>query len=264
MTVVQTDKWLLKHYEQPLELCKKLQPLFHHAEAEAIYRHLTQYGMYGPPIQETERIDQLIKLNVWEIIKNEEKQLKQLWNGPNIPIFIFPSDIHNKQLQRDYSGKAGLTFKDKLFLFISEQNSEQEIRALFTHEYNHAARLAKIKKQEKDFILLDHIMMEGLAEHAVKERFGQKYLASWTKIYSNQQLKKIWKELIFPNHDLKVTHPKHHLLLYGRKLYPKMAGYCTGYYLVQKYLRDKKMATKDILSLPSETIAELNKNKYVG
>src|SRR5699024_2978860 len=105
------------------------------------------------------------------------------WNGPNIPIFILPSDQHNRKLQRELSGKSGLTFQDKLFLFISEDTSESELKSLFTHEYNHVCRLSQYPKEE-DYTLLDTIILEGLAENAVRERFGDQATANWTRHYS--------------------------------------------------------------------------------
>lgn len=263
MTVIRTDEWLMEHYEQPLKICKKLKSLFPNASEDEIHHHLIQFGMYEKADRGKEGIEQWKQMNAWKIVQNEEKKLKKLWNGPDIPIFIFPSAANNRRLLREYNGKSGLTFKDKLFLFISEHNSKQEIRALFTHEYNHAARISKINKAEKDFVLLDHIIMEGLAEHAVKERVGQDYLANWTRFYTDVQLERIWKGLIFPNRKLYADHPKHPNILYGLKWYPKMAGYCIGYYLVKEYVKKHYVSTKEMLSLPSEEIAGIVKKDSI-
>ncbi|WP_369010262.1 DUF2268 domain-containing putative Zn-dependent protease [Oceanobacillus alkalisoli] len=54
-----------------------------------------------------------------------------------MPIFIFPSDRSNTEI----NGKSGLSFHDKLFLFISGETSLTEIKALLTHEYYHVCRL---------------------------------------------------------------------------------------------------------------------------
>ena len=61
---------------------------------------------------------------------------------------------------------------------------------MFTHEYNHVCRLSKFQKSEEDYVLLDSIILEGLAENAVRERLGEEFLATWTSYYSNEELKK--------------------------------------------------------------------------
>jgi uncharacterized protein YjaZ len=257
MAIIQTDKWL-KDYEKPLKICEKLTRFFHDTPASAIYNHLIQYGMYQKPTGGGERIQKLLDSNVWEIVQTEEEKLKESWGGPDVPIFIFPSEARNKQLYREYNGKSGLTFKDKLFLFVSDHHSKEEIQALFTHEYNHVCRLVTIDKQEKDFILLDHIILEGLAENAVRERLGEEHTANWTSFYSERQLERLWKSLILPHYQLQPSHPKHAQILYGFKLYPKMAGYCVGYYLVKNYMTENDVSIHETLSLPSEQIAGIS------
>jgi len=255
MTVIRTDEWLLEHYENPLKLCEKLTYLFDDISADDIHYHLTSHGMYRRPNKNG--MKPFKDHNIWEIVKREEQKLKKQWNGPNIPIFIFPSDSTNLQLMRDYNGKSGLTFHDKLFLFISEKNTEKEIKALFTHEYNHVCRLSKVKKHEQQFVLLDTIIMEGLAENAVREKVGKDTLADWTSYFSDKQLEIIWKKLVSPHKDVPKFRRKHQQILYGYKLYPKMAGYCVGYYLVKKYMEQNSVSSKDLLRIPSEDIAEV-------
>lgn len=151
-----------------------------------------------------------------------------MWGGPNIPVFIFPSDTKNRKLQEDFNGKTGLAFKDKLFLFISKDNSVEEIRALFTHEYNHVCRLSKFKKSEEIYVLLDTIILEGLAENAVSESLGEGLTATWTTYYSNEDLEEMWDNIIKPNmHTLRSDH-KHQEILYGLRSYPKRLATVLG------------------------------------
>lgn len=262
MTVIRTDQWLRDTYDDPITLCKKLSSYFNDIPASEIFHHLTSHGMYRQPEKNGPvLINNLRAKNVWEIIKQEETKLRTYWSGPNVPIFILPSEMNNVRLQRDYNGKSGLAFSDKLFLFISEQNTEEEMKALFTHEYNHVCRLAKYTKDEQDYVLLDTIMLEGLAENAVHERCGETYVASWTTYYSDTELRKLWNQLIYPNRKLPKSLRKHYNLLYGLHFYPKMAGYSVGYYLVKKYLQKYHLSSKDILAIPSEKIAQINNEK---
>ena len=128
MSVMRTDQWLLEAYDRPIEICEKLRGLFDGAYASEIYEYLILHGMYTPLTSEKDRIIKLQSNQVWEIIQNEAQSLQKLWKGPEIPIFIFPSETSNEIIKIEFNGKSGLAFKDKLFLFISEENSEVEIR----------------------------------------------------------------------------------------------------------------------------------------
>ncbi|MEH7381712.1 DUF2268 domain-containing protein [Bacillus sp. JJ1533] len=190
--------------------------------------------------------------NVWAKVEKEYGVLQKQWNGPQIPIFILPADETNTKIKREFNGKSGLAFKNKLFLFFSPHNTDSEIKAVLTHEYNHVCRLKKYRKNEADFTLLDVVILEGFAENAVREHCGNASLADWTKYYSDKELKKIVQQLIIPNRNVKRNERKHDDLLYGKKFYPKMTGYCAGYYLVRNYLEANQLQVKAILGVDSK------------
>src|SRR5699024_12493116 len=102
---------------------------------------------------------------VWEIIEREKNILQKKWQGPNVEIFIFHVDTNNPKIDKVTGGKSDLAFKDKLFLFISSKHTKNEIKSLFTHEYNHICRLENYSKKEANYVLLDTIILEGLAEN---------------------------------------------------------------------------------------------------
>ncbi len=250
---METDKWLLETYEDPIALCKKTMDYFDDVSPSEIYHHLVLHGMYRMPSDNGREVIQKMQDNrVWSIVKKEALKLQLLWNGPNIPIFIFPSDANNRDMKQNFNGKSGLAFRNKLFLFISEANTEKEIKALFTHEYNHICRLAHFSKDEKDYVLLDTIILEGLAESSVKESLGEDYTAKWTSYYTSGELEHMWTKMVFPYKDLPQNHPKHWDILYGLRFYPKMLGYCSGYYLIQKYMEANHLTTKDLLGTSSD------------
>jgi len=255
MSVIRTDKWLLDLYDQPLAICEKIQMYFDGAQAYEIYDYLTLHGMYRPFKNGNEQVRKLQENKVWDIVQDEKQRLQKMWEGPNVPIFIFPSDTNNRKIEVDFNGKSGLAFNDKLFLFISKDTLEKEIRSLFTHEYNHVCRLFKFKKSEENYLLLDTIILEGLAENAVRERFGEEFIATWTSYYSADKLEKMWNNLVHPNRNILKTDRKHQDILYGLCSYPKMAGYCVGYYLVKKYLEANSLTSNDLLNTPTDKIA---------
>lgn len=260
MGVVQTDKWLIDLWNKPITMCELLIDYFSDipdVSAAEIYQYLTMHGMYQQPFKDVEKqIAILLNKNTWKIINEETQELRKLWDGPNIPVFIFPSDRSNTELKKRFNGKAGLSFHDKLFLFISGDHSTTEIKALLTHEYHHVCRLAKLNKKVEDYNLLDSIILEGLAEHAVAERFGAKYRAGWTAYYSDKELESMWQHLVLPSIHLPKAYREHDAILYGQDRYPEMAGYCVGYYLVRKYMERNSLSSKDLLSIPSLAIAK--------
>lgn len=258
MDVIRTDKWLYDSYDKPIEICEKLSDHFNGAHPSEIYNYLTIYGMYQPFEKGNKVVEKLQKNKVWEVVQKESKLLQKVWEGPSIPIFIFPSDQTNEKIKKEFNGKSGLAYKDKLFLFISADNTEKEIQAVFTHEYNHVCRLAKAPKNEEEYVLLDTIILEGLAEHAVNERIGKEFLAAWTSYYSEEQLKTMWNKIVLPNKDVPIGDRKHQNLLYGLRFYPKMLGYCVGYYLIDKYIEATNKTVKELLSIKTEHLAQLS------
>lgn len=258
MEVIATDKWLLRDHDDPVKICEKLEGLFPGADAIDIYQHLMMNGMYQTPLTDGKKlVHRLQDQQVWEYVQKQLKHLKQGWKGPDVPVFIFPSNVHNRRLKQESNGKAGLAFSDKLFLFVSDETSKDEIKALLIHEYSHVCRMQKYPKKEQDYVLLDSIVLEGLAEQAVYEKMGKDHLASWCKYYSDEALEKWWKKIILPNRNIPKSERNHHFLLYGLRLYPKMLGYSVGFHLVQKYTKEKKIKVKEMMPLSSEEIAQL-------
>ncbi|MFS0674426.1 DUF2268 domain-containing protein [Ornithinibacillus sp. 179-J 7C1 HS] len=261
MSVIATDKWLQADYDNPILLCSRITKYFNNVSAHELYQHLKLHGMYQPTPHGKVQVETLLENDVWNTLNKEFQLLQQEWDGPDIPIYIFPSDSTNDELKEIFQGKSGLSFKDKLFLFVSEGNTEKELQALFTHEYNHVCRLTKWKKNEKDYVLLDTIILEGIAENSVLERMGVEYVGSWASYYSESDLNEIWNDLIFPNRNISKSDFLHHMLLYGIDEFPKMGGYCVGNYLVKKFLKEFNISSKDVLSMETNTIAQLNKHK---
>ena len=76
-------------------------------------------------------------------------------------------------MQREFNGRAGVAFTDKLFVFMTSHTSDEEMLAVLTHEYHHVCRLKAINQSDETITLLDAMMMEGLAERAVEEYCGK-------------------------------------------------------------------------------------------
>ncbi|MBM6618293.1 DUF2268 domain-containing protein [Bacillus suaedaesalsae] len=251
MSIIQTDRWLKEYGDQPVKLCENLITYFKKGKAVDIYQHLASFGMYKPSIfTRKDEIQQFIKANHWSTVKKLFESIRKKWNGPDIPIIILPLNERNAQLMKE-NGKAGLAFKDKLFLFLPREIGALEIKALLVHEYHHVCRLNQISKKEEEMTLLDVIILEGLAEYAVKEICGESYNANWISYYSEEKLEKWWKTIIFPNKDVKEQDPEYNNLLYGRSGYPKMLGYCVGAHIINKCIDKKKEKLSNVERMDS-------------
>ncbi|MDM5153825.1 DUF2268 domain-containing putative Zn-dependent protease [Bacillus sp. DX1.1] len=256
MGVIQTAEWLRRYYRQPEKLCEKFTkyiPL----QKERVYRFLISKGMYRPVIEGEKEIQQLEKKRIWEELAREYEELKKWLNGPDIPIFILLSDSYNRTVQQEYNGKAGLTMRHVIFLFVSGQNTIEELKALLTHEYHHICRLHRIEKQEIDYTLLDTMIMEGLAEQAVYERHSETYCAPWTLYFSKEEAVRYWERVVKEKHEVKRGTREHDWLLNGLRMYPNMLGYGIGFHIVKDCVQLEKFSTVSLLSMDATSI--LNK-----
>ncbi|MDM5250721.1 DUF2268 domain-containing putative Zn-dependent protease [Lysinibacillus sp. G4S2] len=241
MSVMPTDEWLNEflasqkfNYNRKFEdlqcsiLCNRLVEVFNGGSPEEIQFELQQQGLFQP--HEKIDIKKLQNQNAWKIVREEFIYLKKRWSGPNIPIYIFP--ITQEQTM---TNKNGVAYPNALFLFIGELEKE-ELKALFAHEYNHVCRLQYLNKSLNEVTLLDSLILEGLAECAVEEFYGDKWVAPWLSYYSLDKMRKIWKEHFLPQINIQGL-DNHVEFLYGGKL-PQWIGYCIGYEIVRTYIKN--------------------------
>ncbi|KAA0546505.1 Zn-dependent protease [Bacillus sp. BGMRC 2118] len=257
MSIIKTDSWLKERGNQPIQLCEYLLPYFEQGKAADIYQYLASYGMYKPSIlARNGELQQFIEANHWSTVKKLYHSIQKRWSGPDIPVFILPLHERNAQLMKE-NGKSGLAFKDKLFLFLPREINPLEIKALLVHEYHHVCRLNHIKVKEEEMTLLDVIILEGLAEYAVKEMCGKDYNAKWTSYYSKEKLEKWWKTIILPKKDVKKSDHEYNNLLYGRNGFPKMLGYCIGAHIINKCMNEKHEKFSNVERMDSKEILKI-------
>lgn len=268
MQIITTDQWLtyylknkIGYFDYDLRLQKNLigknlAPYFSHRWQDEIHQHLLQNGLFVPDSSDDKTIQAMCDKNFWGIAEAELDQLKRVWNGPDIPVFIFPLSSKSDQLQVDLGGKSGLAHQDKLFLFVSSCSSKQDLQTLITHEYNHVCRLHYLNQAEKSISLLDSMILEGLAELAVLQRFGKGSLAKWTSIYSLADAFMQWEKNFESNLHVQKENPLSHKLMYGSDTIPKWMGYNLGYHLVTSFAEQVEMDLKQMIHLSSKTILE--------
>ncbi|MFB1049786.1 DUF2268 domain-containing protein [Paraliobacillus sp. JSM ZJ581] len=235
-------------------LCQPLAPYFQDTDAHTIQHHLIQHGMFYPDPIDKQVIKQIIAKNYWERVRQQLQTLEKLWSKQEGTLFIFPSDFTNPQLLKQFNGVSGLSFTDKLFLFITDQTTEIQLQVLLTHEYSHICRLQHFSALGLTFTLADAIVLEGIAEAAVKELIGERYCSPWVHLYSKAQLADLWKEWIQPNIDVSSTCMKHYALMYGTEEIPQWAGYAVGYDVIDHYIKKYNISTKQLITTPTKEI----------
>ncbi len=260
MGIIQTDQWLEKEFNYPTRICKKMLSVFHGQDEEEIYKQLLNFGMYKPS-RVTKRIYESLKENkVWEKVEQLFYTYKRKWGGPDIPVYLFPISQQKGLFSRQEKVKGGVSFPDKMFLFLSDKVSVKELEALFVHEYHHVCRLNRQKKGFEEYTLLDSIIIEGLAEYAVLKHCGRQYLANWCTMYSESEMLQLWKKYLQNQLDKKKVEKGHDELLYGGGRVPDLLGYAIGYKIVENYYKENRYSTIITFKLPAKTYLDADKN----
>lgn len=252
---METDVWLEEDFANPEHICNRLLPFFeNNTSSRELYRYLAAFGMYRPGRGSAATLRWLKEVQIWDKIDYLLRKYRKKWSGPNVKIFIFPKNHSNIFGNCDAEKKSGLSFPDKMFLFISPLEDENEIEALFIHEYHHICRMAAQPKPVRKYTLMDSLILEGTAEYTVEKILGRKYCAGWVRLYNEEELKKCWHSLI--KNDLNVTRDDelHDALLFGVRPFPKLIGYAVGYYLVKNHFRNHSYSEKISMVLSPETV----------
>ncbi|GAE35447.1 DUF2268 domain-containing protein [Halalkalibacter akibai] len=275
MGVVRTDKWLEAYtvkWNQAMTLQEKIecqrdviiQPLsevFKTKDVIGLHQYLMQMGLFHPEQSIDLEYEQWKESVPWFIIQKQFNKLKEKWNGPDVKIYVLPLTDQNQFLETQLGSKTGLTIDKAILLFIRASTSVTDLQALITHEYHHVCRLASTKQSEQSMELLESMVMEGLAEFAVKEEIGVEACASWTNRYD-----KYWKDhwytrWIKPNLNLK-GRVNHIPFLYGDEAngIPLWLGYYTGFQIVKTSVSLKESAT-ELMSISARDIYGQSKFK---
>lgn len=238
-------------------LCEPLLAYFPNTnDAQTIQGHLIQYGLFYPDPLDKQVIQKMISHDYWEIVIRQFRALQDSWKGPKVPVFIFPSDFTNDLLLNEFNGLSGLSYPDKIFLFITHETTYKQLEALLTHEYSHVFRLQDTTLNSRSLTLSDALVLEGIAEVAVEQLVGHYYLAKATCLYSRETAQTYWKEWIEPNQHLLKSDHQHDRLMYGGEDVPKWAGYNIGFHLVKAYMQKTNPTLLELLGTPTDKIIE--------
>jgi uncharacterized protein YjaZ len=244
MGIIRTEQWLEKEIDRPVKICERLEPYFKKQTAKEIYNQLMGFGMYRPSRAARNNLVHMKEQKAWDKVERLFNKYKHKWNGPDIPIFLFPVAQSGGFFIREVKSKAGVSFPDKMFLFLSTYDDPKEVEALLIHEYHHVCRLRLLDKRLEDYTLLDSIIIEGLAEYAVLKNCGREYLAPWCRMYKKKELLNFWEKYLKEQLNTKKHEKKHDELLYGGGRLPNLLGYAAGYHLIEHFYKNNNYSTK--------------------
>ena len=252
MAVVRTDDWLKVDFDNPESLCGRL-PFMKKEQNGSLYRYLRKFGMYRPNPVCRRVYNNLAEDNYWEKSAECFEKYKKKWEGPDVPIYIFPID---SGYMRAGNQKSGVTFLEGIVLFLSPLDDIKELESLIVHEYHHACRMKVQKKNPQQYNLLDSMVLEGLAEYMVEVECGKQYIGKWSESLNQEEWPRWWREHAVKN--LKVSREDriHDKLLFGGGKYPVLLGYILGYQLVKRYAEGKNFSAKASFFLESEKITK--------
>ncbi|GAE92105.1 hypothetical protein JCM21714_1086 [Gracilibacillus boraciitolerans JCM 21714] len=235
-------------------ICKPLAPpFFPDVELPDIQNHLLRHGLFSPQTSPDVLTDWL-KNDYNSKIERLYQKCKATWDGPATNIFVLPSNEEIRELKEWFDSNAGLSYPNKLFLFLSTSASSKELTALFLHEYSHTCRLDNFPKEESSYTLLDAVILEGIAEWIVRKLLGKSYGNKRVKWVPDQTFLNMWKKWVEPNSDIPRTHLKHDMVMYGGSGISKNAGYLIGYNLIHRYMAKNNQGSKALLKLSNEKI----------
>jgi uncharacterized protein YjaZ len=217
--------------------------------------------MYKPDRKSRRAFDGLKSEGFWDKTEKIFMKYKRKWKGPDIPIFIFPMNESNARLMKEGKGKSGVSFIDKLFLFLTPIDDLKQLEALFVHEYHHVCRMNGLKKSPAEYTLLDSIILEGLAEHAVAENCGDKFTGEWSRRYSTEYLGGFWENDVLEKLSINRNERQHDQILFGLGSRPRLLGYAIGYEIIKQCKQHENFTEKASFSLPSEYFTKLIKFK---
>ncbi|SFL68557.1 Uncharacterized protein YjaZ [Gracilibacillus orientalis] len=266
MTIHATDKWMKRFTDKKgvkdqedqnllhqSVICEPLTKYFKELPPEAIQEHLLRHGLFSSNLKK-EDAQKWLQQNYLSKVNILYKKCKNAWNGPEPDIFIFPSNEEIRELKEWYNSNAGLSYPDKLFLFLQKNAENREIVALFLHEYSHICRLNLFPKKEMEYTLLDAVILEGIAEWIVRKKVGAAYGNKRIEMVTDELLEDLWKKWIEPLQQLTRDHPKHNMIMYGLHGVPRNIGYIIGYNIIQRYMTKQNGSITTLLHTPNHQI----------
>lgn len=165
----------------------------------------------------------------WTLLHDWGAFLQSEWDGPDTSVYILPAQKVN-----------AVCFQRCICLFACEPLENDTLYALLTHEYNHSCRLKHFGLPKS---VEDYIVLEGLAQWAVRMYHGEEALQPWSKALSYEEVFDIWQQV-----DLDSIIDVYALLFGDEAAFiPSHFGYSFGYRLIEDYVTRHDCTMKELL-----------------
>lgn len=226
--VAQTMDLFNDQLKREQHICNLLQKHFQQVSPQQILYELKRYGLDV----NSEQIP--YHTSWWASLLEWASTLQHKWNGPSTTIYLLPAQNLN-----------AVCFQKCICLFVKAPVTNNILRALLTHEYNHSCRLARFGLPET---VEDYIVLEGLAQWAVRELHGEEALQTWTTRLSYEEALEIWTEV-----DLDSIVDVYSILFGEEAAFiPSHFGYTFGYRLIEQYVKRNDCTISELLDLPTD------------
>ncbi|MEH7612970.1 DUF2268 domain-containing protein [Gottfriedia acidiceleris] len=249
-----TYRWV-DFIEDKQMVMKKLLPYFPKYNEESLYKYLLSHGLSRLSTLSKDDLKQLDEKSIWKSLSEEFEKLKREFKGPDLPIFILPCHRTGNMFKNTTYQRGGIAHKNCICLFLSPLEGILQHKAVLLHEYHHIVRLTKLYKNKK-VTLLDAMILEGLAETAVLDLYGEAVQAPWTNQYSSKQCELYYKKYLIDKLEITSNDDNFSKYLYGGNGIPKLLGYSVGYDIVKSCTEQTEWSTDILLRTPSKKIKE--------
>ena len=224
MSIEKTELWLEEHFDDPIKICSRLASSSNKKDAAELYDYLVSFGMYQPNPIAKEMFHRLKDEDSWSKVENIYVKYKTKWNGPDIPVYIFPL---KKTRFAKIDHKSGVSFKNKMFLFLTPSLDEKELEALIVHEYHHICRLKYLSKAVSGIHFIRFHSNGGVCGVCCNKICGKNYNAKWISYYNNEELDYYWKKYFMKNLQAKKTEPIHDAIIIWKRKISRLDWLCS-------------------------------------
>lgn len=223
--IVDTMHLFMSEREREQKIRRILQPHFQHVTPQQILYELKRYGL------DIEDAAVPFDPNWWPMLSEWATTLQNEWGGPNMTAYLLPAKMVN-----------AVCFQRCICLFARAPMYDCTLQALLTHEYNHSCRLARFGLPET---VEDYIVLEGLAQWAVRELHGVEALKTWATQLTLEETLEIWAQVDMDS-ILDV-----YAVLFGEEaaFIPSHFGYSLGYRLIEQFVEKNDGTVKELLTL---------------
>lgn len=169
-------------------------------------------------------------------------------------ILLFPLSSSWEYVMKNLNGTWGVTFPSCIVLAGHPQGHLERLLRTLHHESNHSIRLKFI---EDDHSFLDRIILEGLAEVYVDEKFPGEHSSKYAVAVCDgtaqvwiSRLKEFWSK-----EDIRFEQYKEYVYGSDEKNIPRWLGYSVGYKIVKSFrARNQQIPWSDLIQIPAEQI----------